>query len=238
MNSYSKTSATSSHSSNISKQSRQGKTVARSSRKEVALPAKGGNSSAAKNKNLMKCQECNRQCKQADQANPPRKPPPERANISDFARAAAREQPKADQEWQAQNAEWRRLHEMGSLVAYLNHDEQLHENKFSDKSDGSELSEEETEKMQKDELDKCKAWGSLRIPTKEAAMASPQKKQSKTRQDSQSTNPTDGRFCLYYRRLISSSSIVRATYPVPQSSIGYCPSLDFDGNFLTRSTAV
>jgi hypothetical protein len=40
--------------------------------------------------NLMKCQECNRQCKQAD-------PPPEWANISDFARAAAREQPKADQ---------------------------------------------------------------------------------------------------------------------------------------------
>jgi hypothetical protein len=48
--------------------------------------------------NLMKCQECNRQCKQAEQAKPPRKPPPERANISDFARAAAREQPKADQE--------------------------------------------------------------------------------------------------------------------------------------------
>jgi hypothetical protein len=44
----------------------------------------------------------------------------------------------------------------------------LHENKFSDKSDGSELSEEETEKMQKDELDTCKAWGSLWIPTKEA----------------------------------------------------------------------
>jgi hypothetical protein len=54
--------------------------------------------------------------------------------------------------------------------------------------------------MQKDELDKCKAWGSLlRIPTKEAAMASPQKKQSKTRQDSKSTNPTDGRFLSYCR---------------------------------------
>jgi hypothetical protein len=104
---------------------------------------------------------------------------------------------------------------------------------FSDKSDGSELSEEETEKMQKDELDKCKAWGSLRIPTKEAAMASPQKKQSITRQDSQSTNPTDGRFLSYRRLLISSSSIVRATYPVPQSNIGYRPSLDFDGDALT-----
>jgi hypothetical protein len=32
--------------------------------------------------------------------------------------------------------------------------------------------------MQKDELDKCKAWGSLWIPTKEATMASPQKKQA------------------------------------------------------------
>jgi hypothetical protein len=72
--------------------------VARSSQKEAALPAKGGNSTIAKNKNLMKCQECNRQCKQADQAKPPRKPPPEWANISDFARAAAREQPKADRE--------------------------------------------------------------------------------------------------------------------------------------------
>jgi hypothetical protein len=73
--------------------------VVRSSRKEAALPAKGGNScTAAKHKNLMKCQECNRQCKQADQAKPPRKPPPELANISDFARAAAREQPKADRE--------------------------------------------------------------------------------------------------------------------------------------------
>jgi hypothetical protein len=34
----------------------------------------------------------------ADQAKPPRKPPPEQANISDFARTAAREQSKADQE--------------------------------------------------------------------------------------------------------------------------------------------
>jgi hypothetical protein len=53
----------------------------------------------------MKCQECNHQCKQADQAKPPRKPPPEWANISDFAWAAAREQPKADREQQVQNAE-------------------------------------------------------------------------------------------------------------------------------------
>jgi predicted metal-binding protein len=100
MNSYSKTSATSSHFSNISQQSRQGKSAVRLSQKEAALPAKGSNSStAAKNKNLMKCQECNRQCKQADQAKPPRKPPPEWANISDFAREpAAREQPKADRE--------------------------------------------------------------------------------------------------------------------------------------------
>jgi hypothetical protein len=68
-------------------------------------------------------------------------------------------------------------------------------------------------------------------------MVSPQKKQSKTRQDGQSTNPTDGTFLLYFRRLISSSSIIRATYPVPQSSIGYHLSLDFDGDALTQSTA-
>jgi hypothetical protein len=93
--------------------------VARSSsRNEAALPAKGSNSStAAKNKKLMKCQECIHQCKQADQAKPPRKPPPEWANISNFARAAAREQPKADRERQVQNVEWRHLHaEKDSLV--------------------------------------------------------------------------------------------------------------------------
>jgi hypothetical protein len=61
VNPYSKTSATSSHSSNIGKQSQQGKMVATLSQKDVALPTKGGNSTAAKNKNLMKCQECNRQ---------------------------------------------------------------------------------------------------------------------------------------------------------------------------------
>jgi hypothetical protein len=50
--------------------------AARSSQKEAALPAKGNNSStAAKNKNLIKCQECNRQCKEADQAKPPGKSP-------------------------------------------------------------------------------------------------------------------------------------------------------------------
>jgi hypothetical protein len=44
--------------------------------KEANLPAKGSNgSTAAKNKNLMKCQECNHQCKEADQAKPPRKSP-------------------------------------------------------------------------------------------------------------------------------------------------------------------
>jgi sortase (surface protein transpeptidase) len=97
-----------------------------------------------------------------------------------FARAAAREQPKADWEQQVQNAEWRHLHaEKGSLVAYLNQNEQLHKDKFSDKSDGSELSEEETEKVQNDELDKRKAWGSLQIPTIEAAMASLQKNKAK-----------------------------------------------------------
>jgi hypothetical protein len=64
----------------------------------VALPAKGSNSSAAKVKNLMKHQECNRQRKQSDQANTPMKPPPAWDNILDFARAAAREKLKADQE--------------------------------------------------------------------------------------------------------------------------------------------
>jgi hypothetical protein len=75
---------------------------------------------------------------------------------------------------------------MGSPVAYINHDKQHCEGKSTDKSDGSELSEEETEKMQTDELDKCKAWGTLVwTPTKEAAsMASPKKKKRKTRQDS------------------------------------------------------
>jgi hypothetical protein len=54
--------------------------------------------------------------------------------------------------------------------------------------------------MQTDELDKCKAWGSLVwTPTKEATIASSQKKKRKTRQDSQSTNPTDGRFLSYCR---------------------------------------
>jgi hypothetical protein len=69
---------------------------------------------------------------------------------------------------------------MGSPVASINHDEQHCKGKFTDKSDGSELSEEESEKMQTDELDKCKAWGSLVwTPTKEAAMATPRKKKEK-----------------------------------------------------------
>jgi hypothetical protein len=52
--------------------------------------------------------------------------------------------------------------------------------KSTNKSDGSELSEEETEKMQTDKLDKHKAWGSLwTTATKEAAMASPQRKKAK-----------------------------------------------------------
>jgi tRNA(Ile2) C34 agmatinyltransferase TiaS len=82
----------------MGKQSWQGKMVARLSRREVALLAKGGNSSATKDKNHMKCQECNRQSKQSDPANTPMKLPPAWANIPDVARAAAREQLKADQE--------------------------------------------------------------------------------------------------------------------------------------------
>jgi hypothetical protein len=75
----------------MGKQGLQGKTVGRSSCKEVALAAKGGNSSAAKEKNLKKHQACNLQCKQSDNANAPMKPPPAWANILDVARAAARE---------------------------------------------------------------------------------------------------------------------------------------------------
>jgi hypothetical protein len=45
----------------------------------------------------------------------------------------------------------------------------------TDKSDGSELSEEETEKMQTNKLDKRKAWRSLQTSTKEADTESPQK---------------------------------------------------------------
>jgi hypothetical protein len=74
---------------------------------------------------------------------------------------------------------------MGSPVAYINHAEQHREGKSSDKSDGSELSEEETEKMQTDELDKHKAWGSLQTPTKEATCTwhlLKRKKKNKTRQ--------------------------------------------------------
>ena len=82
----------------MGKQGLQGKMAVQSSRKEAALLAKGGNSSAAKEKNLKKCQERNLQRKQSDQVDAPMKPPPARANIPDFARAAAREQLKAAQE--------------------------------------------------------------------------------------------------------------------------------------------
>jgi hypothetical protein len=67
----------------------------RSSQKEAALPAKGSNSTAAKDKTLIKHQEHNRQCKQVDQATTPMKLVPPQlqcANILDAARAAAREQ--------------------------------------------------------------------------------------------------------------------------------------------------
>ena len=241
----------------MGKQSQNSKTSAKSFCKEVALPAKGGNSTAVKEKNLMTCQERNRQRKQADKVNAPMKPPPARADILDLARAAAREQLKADREQQAQNAEWRRLHVKGSLGAFTHHSDQnrtdksnamrdntsnaseLREDKTAimqtkeidkhkawgslctptneaaltspvkkkakadtmatDKSDGSELSEEETEKMQTNKLDKRKAWRSLQTSTKEADTESPQKEKSEIRQDSQSTNPTYGRFLSYYR---------------------------------------
>jgi hypothetical protein len=99
VNFYSKISATSSHFSNIGKQSRQGKKVARSSQKEAALPAKGSNSIAgAKDKTPIKCQERNCQCQQVDQLTPPTKPPPQCTNILGAAGAAAREQLKADLE--------------------------------------------------------------------------------------------------------------------------------------------
>jgi hypothetical protein len=69
---------------------------------------------------------------------------------------------------------------MGSPVAYINHDEQCQKGKSTNKSDGSELSDEETEKMQTNKLDKHKAWGSFWTPAnKEATMASPQRKKAK-----------------------------------------------------------
>jgi hypothetical protein len=82
----------------MGKQGLQGKTAVQSSHKEAALSAKGGNSSAAKVKNLKKSQGRNLQFKQLDQVDAPMKPPPSRANILDFARAAAREQLKAARE--------------------------------------------------------------------------------------------------------------------------------------------
>jgi hypothetical protein len=92
---YSKTSTSSSHFGNMGKQGVQGKTAARSSRKEAASLAKGGNSSATKEKNLKKHQACNLQCKQSNIVEAPMKPPPAWVNIPEFARAAAREQLQA-----------------------------------------------------------------------------------------------------------------------------------------------
>ena len=69
------------------------------------------------------------------------------------------------------------------MVTYIHHDEQLRvdesNDKSDDKSDGSGFSEDEMEKMQTEELEKRKAWGSLRTPTKEAALTSPLKKKAK-----------------------------------------------------------
>jgi hypothetical protein len=45
-------------------------------------------------------------------------------------------------------------------------------------SNGSTSSKEE--KMQTKDFDKCKAWGSLCTPTKEAVLTSPLKKKAKT----------------------------------------------------------
>jgi hypothetical protein len=74
-----------------------------------------------------------------------------------------------------------------TLVSYIHHDEQLHADESTDKSDdkseGSEFSNKETEMLQTEELDKCKAWGSLQTKTMEAALTSPQtKKQNPTLQ--------------------------------------------------------
>jgi hypothetical protein len=66
------------------------------------------------------------------------------------------------------------------LVSYIHHDEQLSVNDSNDKSDnksdGSAFSKDKMEKMQTKEPEKCKAWGSLQTPTKEAAVTSPLKK--------------------------------------------------------------
>jgi hypothetical protein len=79
-----------------------------------------------------------------------------------------------------QNVEWRHLHEKGSLVTYIHHDEQLRVDESNDKSDAkrdsSGFSEDEMEKTQTEELKKHKAWGSLRTPTKEASLTCPLKK--------------------------------------------------------------
>ncbi len=83
-----------------------------------------------------------------------------------------------------QNVEWRHLHEKGSLVTYIHHDEQLRVDESNDKSDAkrdsSGFSEDEMEKTQTEELKKHKAWGSLQTPTKEASLTCPLKKKRKT----------------------------------------------------------
>jgi hypothetical protein len=79
--------------------------------------------------------------------------------------------------------EWWHLHEKGSLVTYIHHDEQLCVDESNDKSDAkcdsSGFSEDEMEKTQTEELEKHKAWGSLQTPTKEASLTCPVKKKGK-----------------------------------------------------------
>jgi hypothetical protein len=48
---------------------------------------------------------------------------------------------------------------MGSPVAYINHDEQCCKGKSTDKSDGSEFCEEESEKMQTTKQTVHQYWG-------------------------------------------------------------------------------
>jgi hypothetical protein len=86
--------------------------------------------------------------------------------------------------------EWWRLHEKGSSVTYIHHDEQLRVDESNDKSDAksdsSGFSEDEMEKMQDEELEKCKAWGSLHTPTKETTLTCPLKKKENLKLQSSS----------------------------------------------------
>ena len=109
----------------------------------------------------------------------------------DATRLAARERLKADQERQARNEEWRRLHELGSPAEYdhsLNRATQLvSEDKTTDNDNELltlEWSEDTKNKMQTEALDekeKWKAWGSLCTPTgnKGSFTASPKKKKAR-----------------------------------------------------------